>query len=161
MLTNKKLFSLQEAATLRRQRHDRTIVLTNGCFDLLHGGHIFSLQRAAQFGELWVALNGDESIRRLKGESRPIIGEWERAYLLAALECVTGIFIFRGQHLAKELEIFHPDVYVKSSDYSRETLNGEERSVLEKMNTRIEFVPLWKGLSTSAIVDKIKGLKSD
>ncbi|MDR1435294.1 MAG: adenylyltransferase/cytidyltransferase family protein [Puniceicoccales bacterium] len=149
---------MEDAAKIRSQRQNRSIVLTNGCFDLLHVGHIFSLRQAAEFGELWIALNGDGSIRQLKGPSRPIIGEKERAYALAALECVAGIFIFNGQHLSRELEIFHPDIYVKSSDYNLETLNLEERSVLEKIGAEIKFVPLLRGFSTSMIVNKIQKL---
>jgi D-beta-D-heptose 7-phosphate kinase/D-beta-D-heptose 1-phosphate adenosyltransferase len=149
VLANPKLFSLGDAVAIRNRRWDRAIVLTNGCFDLLHAGHIFSLQQAAQFGELWVALNGDGSIRRLKGTSRPFIGERERAYMLSALECVSGIFIFTDQHLANELAIFHPDIYVKSSDYTVETLNAEER-------TEIKFVKTLSGFSTTSLVKKSK-----
>jgi rfaE bifunctional protein nucleotidyltransferase chain/domain len=156
MWTNPKLFSPEDAVAIRNRQSDRAVVLTNGCFDLLHAGHIFSLQQAAQFGELWVALNGDDSIRRLKGASRPFIGERERAYMLSALECVSGIFIFTDRHLAKELEIFHPDIYVKSSDYTLQTLNAEEVSVLEKMHTEIKFAQMLPGFSTTSLVKKIQ-----
>ncbi|MDR1590734.1 MAG: adenylyltransferase/cytidyltransferase family protein [Puniceicoccales bacterium] len=156
MLVNLKLFSLKEAVTIRNRHQDRKIVLTNGCFDLLHVGHIFSLQQAAQFGELWVALNGDESIRQLKGPSRPIVGERERAYMLAALECVAGIFIFANRHLNRELEIFRPDIYVKSADYSLETLDPEERFALEKIDAEVKFVQIIHEFSTSLLIDKIK-----
>jgi rfaE bifunctional protein nucleotidyltransferase chain/domain len=160
MLANPKLFSLEHAAQMRHKRKNCSIVLTNGCFDLLHVGHIFSLQQAAQFGELWVALNGDESIHRLKGPSRPIVGEQERAYMLAALECVRGVFIFNGQRLTRELEIFCPDIYVKSSDYDLETLNPEERSMAKKIGVEIKFVPLLPNFSTSKIIKKIQQLNS-
>jgi rfaE bifunctional protein nucleotidyltransferase chain/domain len=140
MLTHPKLFSFEEATKIRNQHRNRTIVLTNGCFDLLHAGHVFSLQQAAKFGELWIALNGDESIRQLKGPSRPIVGERERAYMLAALECVSGIFIFTHQRLIRELEIFRPDIYVKSTEYSLETLHREERLVLAKIGADVKFV---------------------
>ncbi|MDR2806888.1 MAG: adenylyltransferase/cytidyltransferase family protein [Puniceicoccales bacterium] len=155
LIHNPKLFSFEEAIAQRRQHCDRTIVLTNGCFDLLHAGHVFSLQQAAQWGELWVALNGDDSVRLLKGTSRPIIGEQNRAYLLAALECVYGIFIFQTPHLASILECFSPDIYVKSADYTLATLHNEERLVLEKIGATIKFVPLFPGLSTSIIIRKI------
>ncbi|MDR0590519.1 MAG: adenylyltransferase/cytidyltransferase family protein [Puniceicoccales bacterium] len=160
MLANPKLFSFEEAVQIRQKCKNYDIVLTNGCFDLLHSGHIFSLQRAARFGELWVALNGDASIHRLKGPQRPIIGERERAYMLAALECVRGIFMFGGLRLARELEIFRPDIYVKSSDYTLETLDPEERSTLEKIGAKIEFVPLLPNRSTSQIIKKIQQLSA-
>jgi rfaE bifunctional protein nucleotidyltransferase chain/domain len=158
MLRNAKLFSLEDATKIRSQRQDRSIVLTNGCFDLLHAGHIFSLEQAAEFGELWIALNGDGSIRQLKGPSRPIIGEKERAYMLAALECVVGIFIFDGQRLSRELEIFRPDIYVKSNEYNFETLNAEECSALKRIGAEVKFIPLLEGFSTSMIVNKIQKL---
>jgi rfaE bifunctional protein nucleotidyltransferase chain/domain len=160
MLVNPKLFPFEEAVQIRRKCKNFSIVLTNGCFDLLHAGHIFSLQQAARFGELWVALNGDGSIHRLKGPRRPIIGERERAYMLAALECVKGIFIFDGLRLAREMEIFRPDIYVKSSDYTLETLDPEEYFVLEKVGARIEFVPLLPNYGTSQIIKKIQQLNT-
>jgi rfaE bifunctional protein nucleotidyltransferase chain/domain len=156
--TNSKLFSLEEATKIRNQLRNRTIVLTNGCFDLLHAGHVFSLQQAAKFGELWIALNGDESIRQLKGPSRPIVEERERAYMLAALECVSGIFIFTNQRLNRELEIFHPDIYVKSTDYNPETLNPEERLVLQKIGVHVKFVQTLPHYSTTALVEKIQNM---
>jgi D-beta-D-heptose 7-phosphate kinase/D-beta-D-heptose 1-phosphate adenosyltransferase len=158
MLTNPKLFSLEEATKIRNQPHDCAVVLTNGCFDLLHAGHVFSLQQAAKFGELWVALNDDASICQLKGPSRPIIGENERAYILSALECVRGIFIFTGQRLTQELKTFRPDIYVKSADYNFETLHREEHLILTKMRTTIEFVQTLPGLSTTILINKIQNL---
>jgi rfaE bifunctional protein nucleotidyltransferase chain/domain len=158
VLINPKLFSLEDAVAIRNQRRNRVIVLTNGCFDLLHTGHVFSLQQAAQFGELWVALNGDGSICQLKGPSRPIIGEQERAYMLSALECVMGIFIFTDQHLAKELEIFCPDVYAKSADYTLETLNTKERMVLEKIGAEVKFVQTLPNFSTTHLIKKIRNI---
>jgi rfaE bifunctional protein nucleotidyltransferase chain/domain len=158
MEMNSKLFSLEEATKIRNQPRNRTIVLTNGCFDLLHAGHVFSLQQAAKFGELWIALNGDESIRQLKGPSRPIVGEWERAYMLAALACVSGIFIFTSQRLSRELEIFHPDIYVKSTDYNLETLNAEERLILQKIGADVKFVQTLPHCSTTALVEKIQNM---
>jgi rfaE bifunctional protein nucleotidyltransferase chain/domain len=156
MLVNPKLFSIEEAVKIRQKCKNCSIVLTNGCFDLLHAGHIFSLQQAARLGELWVALNGDASVHRLKGPQRPVIDEQERAYMLAALGCVRGIFIFDGLRLTRELEIFRPDIYVKSSDYAPETLDPEERSTLEKIGAKIEFVPLLPNRGTSQIIKKIQ-----
>jgi rfaE bifunctional protein nucleotidyltransferase chain/domain len=158
MWTNSKLFSLEEATKIRNQPRSRAIVLTNGCFDLLHAGHVFSLQQAAKFGELWIALNGDESIRQLKGPSRPIVGERERAYMLAALECVSGVFIFTNQRLIRELEIFYPDIYVKSMDYNFETLDAEERLVLQKIGADVKFVQTLPHCSTTALVEKIQNM---
>jgi rfaE bifunctional protein nucleotidyltransferase chain/domain len=160
ILQNPKLFSLEDAIKIRNQRRDCNIVLTNGCFDLLHAGHIFSLQQAAEFGELWVAINSDASIRELKGVLRPVICEQERAYMLSALACVSGIFIFDSKHLVRELKLFGPDIYVKSGNYSLETLNAEEHFVLKEIQSKVKFVSFLQGISTSIIIDRVQKLAS-
>lgn len=133
------------------------MVLTNGCFDLLHAGHVCSLENAAKQGDsLWVALNSDLSIRRLKGAFRPIFPEIVRAYILSALECVSGIFIFDGERLVREISLFKPDVYVKSGDYDLEKLDKMEFRALRDVRAEIKFVPFMEGLSTTAIISSIK-----
>lgn len=149
-----KLHSLSEAITIREQEN-APVVLTNGCFDLLHVGHILSLNYAAQYGKLWIALNGDASIKKLKGASRPIFSENERAYMLSALECVSGIFIFNSERPDMEIEKFRPNIYVKSADYNLNNLNPDEKRSLEKISAKIYFSPLIEGFSTSKIIQKI------
>ncbi|MDR0444913.1 MAG: adenylyltransferase/cytidyltransferase family protein [Puniceicoccales bacterium] len=153
---NDKYHRLAEAVTLRCKFSNQKIVLTNGCFDLLHPGHVQALQEAANLGDqLWVAINDDDSIRQLKGPKRPIQNLEERASLLGALGCVSGIFNFHGTNLAREIELFHPDVYVKSGDYTLETLHPEERSALEHIGCKICFIPFLKGHSTTQLIDRI------
>jgi rfaE bifunctional protein nucleotidyltransferase chain/domain len=137
------------------------VVLTNGCFDLLHFGHLHSLESAKKFGDsLWVAINSDASVRELKGEGRPIFGERERAHMLSALEFVDGVFIFPEARLANEISMFKPDVYVKSGDYDIEKLDLLEREALLKTKSEIHFVPLLNGFSTTSIIEKIRQQKN-
>ena len=152
-----KLFSFSEALKIRQKQ--KNVVLTNGCFDLLHPGHIASLTYAAHYGNLWVALDSDQNVKILKGTSRPVMNEKERAYMLSALECVFGIFIFGPGELAAKIEQFHPDVYVKSADYNLETLNPNERLMLQKIGAKIEFAPLSPGMSTTQLIQKIQHLE--
>ncbi|MDR1255709.1 MAG: adenylyltransferase/cytidyltransferase family protein [Puniceicoccales bacterium] len=158
-LIPRKLHSFQEACALREQLRDagKRVVLTNGCFDLLHFGHVHSLESAAKEGDsLWIALNSDGSIRRLKGNSRPIFSELNRAYILSALECVAGLFIFKDGHLASEILLFKPDIYVKSGDYDLEKLDKRELHALQSVHAEIKFMPFIEGVSTSFIISSIK-----
>ena len=155
----KNSYSFEEICKIRseRKQQGKTIVLTNGCFDLVHAGHVYSLEKAATLGdELWVALNSDSSVRRLKGINRPIYSQKERAYLLGALESVSLTFFFDSTNLAQEIKSLRPDFYAKSGDYSLDNLNPEELMALEKANTKICFVPFLEGFSTSRTVKSIK-----
>ena len=131
---NPKLFSSLEAAVARRaelKAQGKKLVLTNGCFDLLHCGHVYYLREAAKLGdELWIGLNGAESVRALKGPTRPVQGDHERAFTLGALEFIKGIFFFHTPRLDAEIRALAPDVYAKAGDYTLETLNPDERAAL-------------------------------
>lgn len=155
----KNSYSFEEICKIRleREQQGKSIVLTNGCFDLVHAGHIYSLEKAAALGdELWVALNSDSSVRKLKGINRPIYSQNERAYLLGALESVDLTFFFDRTNLAQEIKRLRPDFYAKSGDYSLNNLNPEEHKALEEANTKICFVPFLEGFSTSRTVKSIK-----
>jgi rfaE bifunctional protein nucleotidyltransferase chain/domain len=155
----KNSYSFEEICKIRleREQQGKSIVLTNGCFDLVHAGHIYSLEKAAALGdELWVALNSDASIRKIKGTNRPIYSQNERAYLLGALEAVNLTFLFDSTNLAQEIKRLRPDFYAKSGDYSLDNLNPEEHKALEEANTKICFVPFLEGFSTSRTVESIK-----
>ena len=158
MLDNEKLKTLEEAQIARDlcRRQAKTFVLTNGCFDILHPGHVFYLQKAAQKGHcLWIALNSISSIQKNKGPNRPIQGDEERAYLLAALGCVDGITIFTGQRLTSEILALRPDIYIKSGEYTLDTLNREERQALEHIGANIQFVPFLSGFSTTKLIQRV------
>ena len=133
------------------------IVFTNGVFDLLHTGHLYYLQQArAQGDALFIALNSDASVRALKGPTRPVQDEEQRAYALAALACVDAVVIFRAERLTAEIRALRPDVYCKAGDYTLDKLNPEERAALEAAGTRIEFMPFLPGFSTTNLIAKIR-----
>lgn len=138
-------------------RAGKTIVLTNGCFDLLHPGHLFYLEKAAQLAdELWVGVNSDESVQSLKGPLRPVAGERERAYSLSCLASVSAVFVFPNPRLTEEIALLKPDSYAKAGDYTLDSLNPEERAALEAIGASIHFIPFLEGFSTTALIEKIK-----
>ncbi len=141
-------------AELRKQR--RKVVATNGCFDLLHTGHVRYLTEARQFGDfLWVGVNGDASVRELKGAGRPLVPEADRAEILAALRIVDAVTIFPGVRATSFLAAARPDVYVKGGDYTVASLDQEEGAALKACNAKIEIVKLVPGRSTTSIVQKM------
>lgn len=158
-LDNPKLRTLDGAVQWREQQAaaGRTVVLTNGVFDLLHTGHLHYLRQARQLGDaLIIALNADASVRALKGPSRPVQSEEERAYALGALECVDAVVIFREPRLTAEIRALRPEIYCKAGDYTLEKLNPEERAALEGIGARIEFLPFLPGFSTTNLIARIR-----
>jgi len=141
-----------------RQRGEK-LVLTNGCFDLLHLGHVHYLEAARSLGDtLVVAINGDDSVRALKGEGRPLNRERERAEVVAALECVDHVVIFSEVRVTRLLEQVRPAIYVKGGDYTADTLDPEERAALEKTGAQIRILPFEPGYSTSGLIERLKKL---
>ena len=131
------------------------VVLTNGCFDLLHVGHLKTFREAKSYGQLLVVgLNTDQTVRRLKGETRPLISEAERAELVAALEPVDIVTVFAEPTASSLIEIIQPQVYVKGGDYTLDSL--PEREALLRFNVEVKFVPLVTGISTTDLVRRIK-----
>ena len=135
------------------------IVFTNGCFDILHAGHVEYLSTAKSFGDvLIVGLNDDDSVRRLKGSSRPINCQEDRAKVLLGLKAVDHVIFFGEQTAEKLISEVKPDVYVKGGDYTLQTL--PEAKIVLQHGGRVEFVNLLAGRSTTNIVDKIAGKTS-
>lgn len=158
-LDNPKLRNLNETVEWREglRRAGRRVVLTNGVFDLLHTGHLYYLKKARALGDaLVIALNSDASVRQLKGPSRPVQDEVQRAYALGALECIDGVVIFREPRLTAEIRALRPDVYCKAGDYTLEKLNPEERGALEGVGAEIRFLPFLPGFSTTTLIARIK-----
>src|SRR5436190_18809622 len=152
-----KLLSIPDLMLVRAQlRSDgKTLVFTNGVFDLLHVGHIRYLNSARALGDaLVVAVNSDRSVRELKGESRPIIKEAERAEILAALRDVTYVTIFDDISPRSLIAQLVPDVLVKGGDYGLDEIHGREE--VEAAGGRVVSLPFEEGLSTSGIVEKVK-----
>jgi len=141
-------------AELRRQG-DKTIVFTNGCFDLLHRGHVEYLEQAKLIGDiLFVGLNSDKSVRRLKGSNRPLANESDRAFILSRLEAVDIVCIFEEDEPIKLLKAVKPDILVKGGDYEIDGIVGKE--VVEKMGGRVCRIPFIKNRSTSGLIEKIQ-----
>ena len=156
-----KVLTLPQAAqwAASARRRGRRVVATNGCFDLLHFGHVSYLQRARALGDLLiVGLNGDQSVRELKGAGRPLVPQRQRAAVLAALACVDAVVIFPQKRAHRFLAIVRPDVYVKGGDYRPDTLDARERAVLTNLGSRIRILPFVKGFSTTRLIGKIRKL---
>ena len=153
------VLSLEEALRWREElrRSGRTLAVTNGCFDLLHRGHAVYLERArAEADALLVLVNSDASVRALKGPTRPLQCQEDRAFLLCALKPVDRAVIFDSPRCDRELELLAPDVYVKGGDYTAETLDPGERKALEKAGSRLVFISFVPGHSSTAIIRRMK-----
>ena len=135
---------------------NRRLVVTNGCFDLLHVGHITYLEQSAMQGDvLLVGCNGDDSVRQLKGSGRPVNAEKDRALVLAALESVGAVVVFHEKKAVNFLRLAKPDVYVKGGDYTLETMVSDERQVIEESGGEIVFIPFVSGKSTTSIINRM------
>jgi len=154
---NSKLYNL-DALTSQVEQWKATgnkVVFTNGCFDIIHRGHIEVLARTANLGDkLIIGLNSDQSIQKLKGKDRPIIDEQSRAILLAALSFVDAIVLFSEDTPLKLISALLPDVLAKGGDYEIETIVGHE--IVQKNSGKVKLVPFVDGFSSTTIIDKIK-----
>ncbi|MDY6291078.1 MAG: D-glycero-beta-D-manno-heptose-7-phosphate kinase [Succiniclasticum sp.] len=147
--------SWKEVADLAQAWHKRqeTIVFTNGCFDILHVGHVSYLEKAARLGKhLIVGLNSDDSVRRLKGETRPLVCELDRARILASLSCVDAVVIFHEDTPEKLIKMIQPDIMVKGGDYQPEQVAGREFA------GKVEIIEFEEGYSTTGLVEQIASL---
>jgi rfaE bifunctional protein nucleotidyltransferase chain/domain len=154
----RKVFSIEELARVSDELRasGKKLVVTNGCFDLLHVGHVRYLQAARALGDaLAVGVNGDASVRALKGEARPLNNERDRAEVLAALDCVDYAAIFPEVRATRFLEQVRPAIYVKGGDYTPETLDAEERRALAEIAAEIRIIPFEKGYSTSGLIERM------
>src|SRR5207244_7455907 len=134
----------------------KRLVATNGCFDLLHVGHVGYRQAARALGDfLAVGLNGDDSVRELKESGRPVTTQDDRAELLAALQCVDLVTIFPQLRATQFIAAVRPAIYVKGGDYTSETLDEEERAVLKEIGAEIRLIPFEAGYSTSRLIEQI------
>ena len=133
--------------------------MTNGCFDILHAGHVTYLAAARQQGDaLLVGLNSDASVRQLKGEKRPLNSESDRAAVLAALQAVDAVCIFPELRATRFLALAQPDIYAKGGDFAVEDLPEEERDIVAGFGGRIVTIGFVPGKSTTALVEKISRL---
>jgi rfaE bifunctional protein nucleotidyltransferase chain/domain len=154
---NLEILDLEQAILRfgREKRNGRRVVFTNGCFDLLHPGHIGSLEQARALGDaLIVGLNSDASVRQLKGAGRPVLPERERAEILAALECVDAVVIFDDLTPREVIARLLPDVLVKGGDWPGDQIVGREE--VEAAGGSVVSIPVVPGYSTTAILRKIR-----
>lgn len=135
------------------RQKNKKIVTTNGCFDILHVGHVRYLKQTKALGDvLIIALNTDRSVKALKGPKRPLNSENDRAEVLAALECVDYVVLFDEDTPAKLLETIKPDIHAKGGDYNIDTL--PEAEVITKNGGKVVFIPLVEGKSTTSLIEK-------
>jgi len=138
----------------RRRLAGQTVVMTNGCYDLIHPGHVASLEQARRLGDcLVVGINSDESVRRLKGPERPVVNQQGRAAMLAALGCVDYVVIFEETSVAPLVEKVLPDVLVKAAQYAKEQVVGHE--IVERHGGRVELVEMQSDYSTTGLIERI------
>ena len=149
---------LRARAELRAAR--RTLVFTNGCFDILHVGHVRYLAAARALGDaLLVAVNSDRSVRALKGAGRPLMNEGERAEVLAALAAVSFVTVFDEDSPRKLISELLPDVLVKGGDYAPDAIHGREE--VEAAGGRVLALPFVEGASTTGIIERVRAVTSD
>ena len=143
------------------QNYGKKVVWTNGCFDILHVGHVTYLEEARSLGDILVlGLNSDRSVRRNKGDFRPIFSEEQRAKVLGALLWIDHIVIFDDPSPIELLRFLKPDIYAKGGDYTIDTIDQEERHVVEGYEGEIKILPIVDGVSTTEIADKISRITS-
>jgi len=156
-----KLTTLERLLEIVNQaRHERKkIAWTNGCFDIIHAGHVDYLHRSKAYGDLLiVGLNSDASVKKLKGDLRPIFSEMDRAKVLCSIDYINYVVIFSDPSPIKMIELLKPDYYIKGGDYTIDTIDQNERKVVESYGGEIVMLPLVAGVSSSIIVEKIKKL---
>ena len=152
-----KIIKKEEAKEIidKLKKQNKKTVFTNGCFDILHVGHVRYLRESSKYGDiLIVGLNSDISVKKIKGDSRPINDENDRAEILAELECVDFVVIFNEESPSKLIDELKPDIYTKGADYSLETL--PERDVVLKNNIEVKFIKFVEGKSTTNIIKTIQ-----
>jgi D-beta-D-heptose 7-phosphate kinase/D-beta-D-heptose 1-phosphate adenosyltransferase len=147
------------ARVARWRAEGKRVAFTNGCFDLLHAGHVRTLEAAGGHGDvLVVGLNSDESAHRLKGPGRPVFGERERAEMVAALACVDLVVVYPELSALSLIEALRPEVWVKGGDYALETVNQEERAFVESYGGEVALGERVEGASTTELINRIKQL---
>ena len=155
LISWQNLVAWRAALRARKQK----LVVTNGCFDILHLGHVTYLESARNLGDaLLVGINADASVSDLKGPNRPVNSQDDRALVLAALSSVDGVCIFTEKTATHFLSVAQPDIYVKGGDYTLDTINQDERRSVEQAGGKVVILPIVPGKSTTAILKKISQL---
>ena len=156
-----KLVSQDEIITIVRnlQKQGKTVVTTNGCYDILHVGHVRYLQKTKEFADYSIImLNSDSSVKKNKGDNRPINTELDRAEILCALSCVDYVVIFDEKSPCRLLDAIKPNFHTKGADYTLETLPKEEQDVILNNNIEVKFIEFVQGKSTTKTIQKMKNI---
>jgi len=144
-----------KTAVKELQQQGKKIVFTNGCFDILHAGHVDIFQQARELGDaLVVAINSDSSIKKIKGEKRPVVPQQQRMQVIAALESVDFVVVFSEEDPLKVIKEIQPDILVKGGDWEVETIIGRE--IVKKKGGKVCSIPLMEGISTTNIIEVVK-----
>jgi rfaE bifunctional protein nucleotidyltransferase chain/domain len=154
-----RIVTAEELAAAREtmERAGQKLVFTNGCFDLLHAGHVRYLRQARELGDaLAVGLNSDGSVRELKGEGRPVNPQEDRAEVLAALGSVDYVVIFDDKRATDLLRVVRPHIYAKGGDYTPESLDADERAALAEGGAKVEILPLVPGRSSTGVLERLR-----
>jgi len=151
----KKIIPYDKIDSIKKSLNGKKIVFTNGCFDILHKGHVQYLNQARELGDiLWLGLNSDESVQKLKGPTRPINSEDDRSFVLAALEAVSYITIFPDQTPIELLKLIQPQIHTKGGDYKAESL--PETKTIQSWGGEVRILPFLPGKSTTGILKKLE-----
>jgi D-beta-D-heptose 7-phosphate kinase/D-beta-D-heptose 1-phosphate adenosyltransferase len=156
-----KVISLKKIVKIRKElkKEGKKVVFTNGCFDILHKGHVYLLKRAKKLGDiLIVGLNSDSSVKRIKGEKRPIFSVRDRAFVLSSIDVVDYIVIFNEDTPLKVIKAIEPDVLVKGADWDKKSIVGRE--IVESLGGKVVRIPVLKGFSTTSVIEKLLRLSS-
>ena len=154
-----KLVSQEKIVQIVRQlqEENKTVVTTNGCYDILHVGHVRYLQKTKEIADYCVVmLNSDRSVKKNKGDNRPINTELDRAEILCALSCVDYVVIFDEKSPCSLLDRIKPDFHTKGADYTLDTLPKEEKDVILKNHINVKFIEFVQGKSTTSTIEKMK-----
>ena len=157
-----KLVSQEKIVQIVRQlqEENKTVVTTNGCYDILHVGHVRYLQKTKEIADYCVVmLNSDRSVKKNKGDNRPITTELDRAEILCALSCVDYVVIFDEKSPCELLDKIKPNFHTKGADYTLDTLPEEEKNVIIKNNINVKFIEFVEGKSTTNTIEKMKQSK--
>lgn len=155
-----KIISLEKLCEIAKKTHleGKKIASTSGCFDIIHAGHVTYLEEAAKYGDVFVLLlNSDSSVKGLKGDSRPIVPENERAIVVAGLGCIDYVCLFSESTPCETIEKFKPDIWIKGGDYSGKHI--PEMDTMDEYGGIVKYVSLVDGCSSTNIIEKIKADK--
>jgi rfaE bifunctional protein nucleotidyltransferase chain/domain len=156
-MKNSKLFEKDELLRMVQTKHffNKRVIFTNGCFDVIHAGHIQYLQKAKTLGDfLIVGLNSDASVRKLKGPSRPIHYEMDRAMVLSALSCIDALILFEEDTPLELINLIQPNILVKGGDYTLDKIVGAKETLAR--GGKVEVIPFLEGHSSTSIIEKLK-----